>query len=130
MKDSEGGSLKDFKFSTPPRCIEAEQKKRREHLIAALGLDPYYMDEGVQKKTEEQRAILRERLAAYAHDAWSRWMRYEFEVRESADEKFFPSNEFRWERQMNTPYAELPEAERASDRAEADRILAILCGEI
>jgi hypothetical protein len=32
----------------------------------------------------------------------------------------------RWRRQMDTPYADLPEAEKESDRKEADRVLAVL----
>ncbi len=32
----------------------------------------------------------------------------------------------RWTRQMNTPYADLPENEKESDREEADKIIAIL----
>jgi hypothetical protein len=32
----------------------------------------------------------------------------------------------RWLRQMNTPYAELPEDEKDSDRKEADKFLALL----
>jgi hypothetical protein len=35
----------------------------------------------------------------------------------------------RWERQMHMEYAKLTEAEKESDRAEADRILAILEGD-
>jgi hypothetical protein len=32
----------------------------------------------------------------------------------------------RWQRQMATPYADLSEEEKASDRAEADRVLALI----
>ena len=32
----------------------------------------------------------------------------------------------RWQRQMKTPYADLPEKEKASDRDEADKMLAIV----
>lgn len=82
-------------------------------------------------------ADLHERLAAYAHDAWSRWMRHlcnraggNDDLRYSGRILLTSMNDAeRWARQMGTPYAELPEAERASDRAEADRILAILRGE-
>jgi len=32
----------------------------------------------------------------------------------------------RWQRQMNTPYAELPEEEKNSDREEADKVLQLI----
>jgi hypothetical protein len=88
--------------------------------------DPFLTPLREAPQTEE----LREQLAALAHEQWSGWMRYLFEKcysdhhgmavvmpRESAD---------RWRRQMNTPYAQLPEAEKDSDRKEADRVLALL----
>lgn len=71
---------------------------------------------------------LREALAAYAHEAWSGWMRYFFSRGEfHADGSFtIPAMCVeRWQRQMNTAYADLPEGEKESDRAEADRMLAL-----
>lgn len=77
---------------------------------------------------------LREQLAAYAHEAWSGWMRYMFSKTETS-ERFFSGETVvviprwaveRWQRQMSTPYADLPEAEKKSDRKEADEILAIV----
>lgn len=83
----------------------------------------------------EKRSGLRETLAEYAHDAWSSWMKY-------MESKILPGCYHdgdqlvggwvpielrdRWERQMNTPYADLPEEEKESDRAEADKILSVL----
>lgn len=73
------------------------------------------------------RAVLRESLAAYAHDAWSGWMEYLFNRCEPSDSGQIPPWAVaRWTRQMTTPYADLPEEEKASDRAEADRMLAIM----
>lgn len=74
--------------------------------------------------------VLRETLAKAAHESWSGWMRYLFEHDET---KYLPSgglvieNELnsRWKRQMNTPYEELSEEEKESDRKEADRYLSI-----
>lgn len=80
----------------------------------------------------------REQLAEYAHDAWSSWMKYLFQqgqfkgkivegkhVMEWIMPAWFVE---RWQRQMNTPYADLPESEKESDREEADRMLAIVRG--
>jgi hypothetical protein len=77
---------------------------------------------------------LREQLAAYAHEAWSHWMKYLFSkatltaAEGGFDEGAFIPNELvkRWQRQLETPYDALPESEKESDRAEADKILAIV----
>lgn len=82
---------------------------------------------------------LREELAALAHDQWSGWMKYLFEKCRPGRSKLgnwglvkngtmiIPTESVeRWQRQMNTPYAELSEAEKESDRQEADRVLALL----
>lgn len=69
----------------------------------------------------------REALAEYAHEAWSNWMAYMFSKGDYDDgEWVMPVWAVeRWQRQMNTPYAELPEEEKKSDRDNADRMLAI-----
>lgn len=83
------------------------------------------------------REALREALAAYAHEAWSGWMRYMFENGGSVMTDNIEGEELiywvmsmgsfqRWQRQMQTPYAGLPESEKASDRAEADKMLALI----
>jgi hypothetical protein len=85
-------------------------------------------------------AETREVLAEYAHDAWSGWMKYlfskgEYRWVESPIESHGKVERVwimpawaveRWARQMNTPYADLPEEEKKSDREEADRMLAIV----
>lgn len=76
-----------------------------------------------------RRSPLRESLAAEVHEAWSGWMRYLFgkciEVGDGCLE--IPAWAVkRWRRQMNTPYSELPEEEKQSDRDEADRYLSVL----
>jgi len=69
-----------------------------------------------------------ELLAEYAHDAWSGWMKYMFEKcskinddygRHYGELKIPAWAADRWRRQMNTPYKDLPEEEKGSDRAEA-----------
>jgi len=74
--------------------------------------------------------MLREELAKYAHEAWSGWMRYVFSESglHSDGTMIIPKRAVeRWTRQIITPYDELPEVEKDSDRDEADRILDI-CG--
>ena len=71
----------------------------------------------------------RETLAAYAHDAWAGWMRYLFSKGTLNDDGTYTMPAWaveRWQRQMATSYADLPEAEKASDRKEADAIVTIL----
>jgi hypothetical protein len=71
---------------------------------------------------------IREALAAYAHDAWAGWMQWLFKHGEQNADGTFTINAdkvARWQRQMMTPYAELPEGEKESDRKEADQIFDI-----
>ena len=83
------------------------------------------------------RELWRERLAAYAHEAWAGWMKHLCNRAGGNDDLRYSGRILltsmddaqRWARQMETPYADLPEAEKASDRAQADKILAILRGE-
>lgn len=78
---------------------------------------------------------LREELAEYAHDAWSGWMKYLFSKCQEGTTDGFEDGSMvipkwaveRWTRQMNTAYADLPESEKESDRAEADKMLEIVC---
>lgn len=72
---------------------------------------------------------LQERLASYAHNAWSGWMKHLFDsCRENGDGSVTIPQELaqRWKRQMGTDYEELPGNERESDREQADCILNIL----
>lgn len=79
----------------------------------------------------------REALAAYAHEAWSGWMNYLFDKSRMQGldgcrrwEVVIPSDLVeRWRQQVRTKYADLSEEEKESDRAEADKTLAIM-GEI
>jgi hypothetical protein len=76
----------------------------------------------------DREEVLRERLAALCHEQWSGWMQYLFgQCDFSGDDVVITRRAFhRWQRQMKTPYAALPEDEKESDREEADRILAVL----
>lgn len=65
---------------------------------------------------------LLEALAEQAHRSWSGWMHYLFDRCSPQDDgtTVIPAPSVsRWVRQMNTPYAKLPENEKTSDRHEA-----------
>jgi hypothetical protein len=58
-------------------------------------------------------------LAADQHDIWSHWMNYMFTCGVFLPDGTWvmpPSLVGRWQRQANTPYHELSDAERQSDR--------------
>jgi hypothetical protein len=72
---------------------------------------------------------MREKLAEYAHAAWSGWMKYLFEkstVNADGTVTIPAWAVSRWQRQMNTPYEALPANEKESDGVEADRMIAIM----
>lgn len=72
---------------------------------------------------------MREALAALAHEQWSGWMRYMFGKCQSNEDGSItiPAGYARaLLHQINTPYAELSEAEKNSDREEADRVMACI----
>jgi len=70
-----------------------------------------------------------EKLAEYAHEAWSGWMEYMFELCwEDDNGNYIISEELvsRWLRLKNTDYKNLTEIEKVSDKDEAKKILKIL----
>lgn len=64
-------------------------------------------------------AILLEKLANLEHERWSHWMRWMFA-------NWTEENILRWKLQMETPYSNLPERSKESDRKEARKTLALL----
>ena len=62
---------------------------------------------------------VREKLAELEHVQWSHWTKYMLD-------NFTPDNIERWRRQIDTPYSELTEKEKDSDREWADKVLAVL----
>jgi hypothetical protein len=60
-----------------------------------------------------------EALAEWDHRAWAGWTAYMLD-------RLTPENIARWRRQIETPYAELSEAEKESDRKEARKIVAVI----
>ncbi len=85
-------------------------------------------------KPEQVKTELREVLAALAHEQWSGWMSYLFSLTEvrmhgaEVAEEIPPALVKRWKRQMRTPYDQLGEDEKQSDRVEAERVIALLKG--
>lgn len=77
----------------------------------------------------------REKLSDYAHDAWSRWMKYLFSkciipIHKTQGGLIIPQLELeKWKRKMETSYNDLSEEEKESDRNEADKIINICNGE-
>ena len=92
--------------------------------------------EAVEKCLLMDESITREKLAEYAHKAWSGWMDYLFEksipykpgeIQAYKGAVIIPEWAVkRWKRQAKTHYAELPENEKESDRKEADSMLKII----
>ena len=74
---------------------------------------------------------MREELAELCHEQWSGWMKYLFDkcappMHHSQGGIIIPPWAVeRWKSQMNTPYEKLSDEEKESDRAEADRFIAI-----
>lgn len=72
----------------------------------------------------------RERLAALEHARWSKWQRWlhdQCRLDDRTHALMIPATLVaRWEQQIATPYAELTEREKDSDRYEADVTLAAL----
>jgi hypothetical protein len=66
----------------------------------------------------------REALAAIEHERWAHWQRYMHSKCTRMDDGslLIPAESVtRWERQVATPYAELSEREKESDREQVDR---------
>jgi len=84
-----------------------------------------------------KRNKIREKLASVIHDIWASWMKYLFSQC-VVDDWTLPKTSgyegrwiiphdqvVKWHRQIETPYSELSEREKDSDREQADKILKI-----
>lgn len=72
-----------------------------------------------------------EALANLAHEQWSGWMEYLFEKSTKNTDGTVTIPKWavdRWKKQMTTPYAELTEEEKESDRVEARKMLSLNTG--
>jgi hypothetical protein len=70
-----------------------------------------------------------EYLADYAHTAWSGWMKYMFTKAKLNEDGSWTVPTWaveRWQRQMNTAYKQLPDADKQLDRQEAEKMLNII----
>lgn len=71
-----------------------------------------------------------EKLADHVHDQWTGWMQHLFrrcQTNPCTGEEVIPAETvYLWRRLMDTPYCELAEAAKESDRIEARRILVVL----
>lgn len=70
-----------------------------------------------------------EELASVEHERWAHWQRYLHSrcSRQSDGSLTIPADLVqRWESQMTTPYAELSESEKESDREQVRRYLPLL----
>lgn len=74
-------------------------------------------------------ASLIEELAAIEHERWAHWQSYVHEHgsrREDGSVVIPAELVHQWERQMSTPYDELREDEKASDREQVARYLPLI----
>lgn len=128
--------LRDFaeELTTVP-CPECEGRAGEEVVRLELGDTSGDPDDivprpcstchGARRIPTEQKNLahpgLREALADQEHGRWSRWMKYLFS--KSPDGVIPPALVERWARQVSTPYKNLSEQEKDSDRKEADATL-------
>ena len=86
---------------------------------------------GVGRVEDEALTHLREAMAEKQHEIWSHWMKWmlkngggmvtvEHPFRNGSAWQMNNGSRHRWQRQMNTPYAELSEEEKQSDRDVVD----------
>jgi len=72
---------------------------------------------------------MRELIAEIVHEQWASWMKYQLSravENGGARTCVLITDARRWMRQANTPYEDLSEAEKESDREWADKYLAVL----
>jgi len=71
---------------------------------------------------------MKEQLAKLAHEQWSGWMHHLFSKGTFNDDGTWTMPDWaveRWMRQSHSLYSELSDAEKESDRTEANKFLAI-----
>ena len=79
--------------------------------------------------TQESLAHLLEELAAIEHQRWAHWQKYVHDhgERQPDGSVLLPASLVeRWERQINTPYKDLAESEKNSDREQVRKYFPVL----
>ena len=75
---------------------------------------------------------MREALASISHEIWAHWMAYLFNLCDEEVDTSRLGYVIKWEhakhwlRQIQTDYVDLTEAEKDSDREQADKILKVI----
>ena len=98
------------------KCGQKDQGQTGEYPCPECGLPTVWDD-------IEDSLTIRECLAAYAHRAWAGWINYIFKVSTLNPDSTVTIPAWAvegWKRQAKTPYNELSESEKESDRREAD----------
>ncbi len=70
-----------------------------------------------------------EALSDKTHESWARWMSHLFRIspqQEDGSVLIHPHHVKRWWQQIETPYDQLSEQEKQSDRKEVERLLPII----
>lgn len=83
----------------------------------------------MRMRTDQEWIRLREELAALEHERWAKWQEYLHSVAQAnTDGSLEIPSELvrRWERQINTAYADLTEDEKNSDREQVDAYLPLI----
>lgn len=97
--------------------------------IASLEAENAEQAEEIERLKGLPSVDVRESLAELAHEQWSGWMRHLFSkstINPDGTATLPAWGVERWQRQVNTPYAQLSDEEQNSDRKEADRVLAVI----
>ncbi len=100
---------------------EVTSKGKKQRQMRLVDAKPLQASQGTGPSLTPLMGIpsLRERLAALEHEEWAHWTRYMLD-------HLTPENTELWRRQIDTPYEELSESEKDSDREWADQVLRIV----
>lgn len=112
----------DARCETCNKGIKHEAKELTEKDIPFL---PQETNKGWEERFIEQ-------AAAMEHARWARWQKYLFSksIMDSSGARITIDLVERWNRQIETPYSELSEAEKESDRKEAREYLPLISQEL